>query len=157
MIVVSNTTPLNHLVLIGKEHILPSLFGTVVVPPAVVEELSRKDTPERVIAWIRARPSWLAIRAPAHVDPAIDLDRGESEAIALAEELHADRVLIDESKARKEAVRRGLKPAGTLAVLFEPHERGLLDLRLTIAELRETSFYLDERLIRTILGRLGAE
>jgi predicted nucleic acid-binding protein len=84
----------------------------------------------------------------------MDLDPGETQAIALAEELHADRILLDETKARKIAVARGLKVAGTLAVLFEAHERGLLDFARTIDELRATTFYLDERLVRTILNRL---
>jgi predicted nucleic acid-binding protein len=154
VIVVSNTTPLNYLVLLKKDHILPVLFGTVVVPPAVVTELTRKDAPEPVRAWILASPPWFRVETPHLVDASLDLGVGESEAIALAEELHADRILLDDSKARRIAMARGLKVAGTLAVLVEAHERGLLDLRRTIDELRETTFYVDEELLHAILVRI---
>jgi len=154
VIVVSNTSPLNYLILIEKDDVLAALFGTVFVPPAVVSELLREETPEVVRAWIANPPAWLRVLAPRRVDPSLDLDTGESEAIALAEELHADWILLDEVKARRIATARGLKVAGTLAVLFEAHERGLLDLRQAVEDLRRTTFYLDERLVQTILDRL---
>lgn len=154
MIVVSNTSPLNYLILIEKDDVLAALFGTVLVPPAVVSELLREETPEVVRAWIANPPAWLRVLAPRRVDPSLDLDTGESEAIALAEELHADWILLDEVKARRIATARGLKVAGTLAVLFEAHERGLLDLRQAVEDLRRTTFYLDERLVQTVLDRL---
>ena len=53
------------------------------------------------------------------------LDPGESEAIALAVEVDADILLIDEQTGRQEAVRRGLKVAGTLSVLNEVEQAGL--------------------------------
>jgi len=155
VIVVSNTTPLNYLVILQKAPVLPALFETVVVPPAVVAELTRKESPEPVRAWILAPPPWLLIQVPHLVDATLDLDAGESEAIALAQELHADRILLDDAKARRIAVARGLKVAGTLAVLAEAHDRGLLDLRQTIDELRETTFYVDEELLQAILARIA--
>lgn len=79
---------------------------------------------------------------------------GESQAIALAEELHADRILLDDFKARRIAVARGLNVAGTLAVLIEAHRQGLLDLRRTVDELRETTFYVDQDLLDAILQRV---
>ncbi len=39
MIVVSDTSPLNYLVLIGADHVLPILFGRVVAPPVVLSEM----------------------------------------------------------------------------------------------------------------------
>lgn len=155
MIVISNTSPLNYLILLRKEHILSALFGGVVAPPAVVAELSRPEAPNDVRSWIANPPSWIQIRAPHSVDPSLDLDCGESEAIALAEEMKADRILLDEAKARRIAAARGLKVSGTLAVIFEASERGLLDFKQTINELRSTSFHLDEKLIDAILERLA--
>lgn len=154
MIVVSNTTPLNYLILLNKDHILPALFGTVAVPPAVVTELTRADAPEPVRAWIFAPPPWLRMETPHLVDADLDLDAGESEAIALAQELHADRILLDDSKARRTAIARGLRVAGTLAVLVEAHQQGLLDIRQTIDELRKTTFYVDDELLKVVLGRI---
>lgn len=154
MIVVSNTSPLNYLILLKKDEILAALFGTVLIPSAVAIELARPGAPDAVRTWIAKPPSWLQIRQPRQVDESLDLDAGESEAITLAEELHADRILLDETKARKIAIARGLKVAGTLAVLFEAHERGLLDFAKTMAELRATTFHLDEQLVNTVLKRL---
>jgi hypothetical protein len=88
MIVVADTTPLRYLVAIAREHLLPALYGRVLIPPAVADELSHENTPEVVRAWLAAQPSWLEIRQPTRtLEPEVDLDRGERDAIALAEEL----------------------------------------------------------------------
>jgi len=155
VIVVSNTTPLNYLVILKKVDILPALFGSVVIPPAVVTELGRSESPEPVRAWIVAPPAWLRVETPQQMDVSLDLDLGESQAIMLAEQLHSDRILLDDFKARQLATARGLKVAGTLAVLVEAHQRGLLNLRQTIDELRRTTFYVDQDLLDTVLARLG--
>jgi predicted nucleic acid-binding protein len=157
VIVVSNTSPLNYLVLLNKEYVLASLFQTVAAPPAVAAELARSEAPEAVRKWIARPPPWLRIQAPRVVDSSIDLDSGEREAIALAQEIRADRILLDEAKARRIAASRGLKVAGTLAILFEAHQRGLLDFERVVADLANTTFYLDENLIRTLLGRIGSK
>src|SRR5438105_15813680 len=97
MIVVADTTPLRYLVVIEREHVLPALYGRVLIPPAVADELNHENAPEVVRAWLAARPNWLEIRQPTRtLPPESDLDRGEQEAIALAEELAADLLLIDE-------------------------------------------------------------
>ena len=155
MIVVSNTSPVNYLVLLKKDYVFPAMFGAVFAPPAVVAELSSKGAPEAVRAWIGSPPSWLHVQSPRDVDRSLDLDTGEREAIALAQELNADRILLDEAKARRAAISRGLKVAGTLAVLFEASERGLLDLGQTINELGATNFYLDEKLVQAIMERIS--
>lgn len=95
MIVIADTTPLNYLVLIHQVELLPQLFGSVLVPPAVFEELRQPETPNSVRDWIADPPSWLQLQSlRSNPDPALDyLDRGEREAIALAEELLYDSVL----------------------------------------------------------------
>lgn len=153
MIVVSNTSPLNYLVLLKKDHILPDLFGAVLIPPAVLTELSRKESPDAVRAWVGTAPPWLRIQTPRIVDTSLDLDGGEREAIALALEVKADRILLDDAKARRLATAKGLRVAGTLAVLVEAHERSLLDIKRTIEELRETTFFMDDALVNAILLR----
>lgn len=64
MLVVTDTTPINYLVLIGHVEILPSLYSRVVIPPAVVGDLQHPRTPEIVRAWIVAPPSWCTIQSP---------------------------------------------------------------------------------------------
>ena len=64
MPVVSNTSPLNYLVLIGEIEILPALHHHVVIPVAVSEELHDPATPDAVRGWIEHPPGWLEIRRP---------------------------------------------------------------------------------------------
>lgn len=59
MVVVSNTTPLNYLILIEAETVLLQLFARVLTPPSVISELSRQATPLHVRQWIAHRPPWL--------------------------------------------------------------------------------------------------
>jgi hypothetical protein len=79
------------------------------------------------------------------------LDAGERDAIALAEELHADQLLLDDADARREAARRSLPFIGTLGVLREAARREFLDLRTVLAHLQETSFYVHPDLIESLL------
>jgi hypothetical protein len=81
----------------------------------------------------------------------VDLDRGEREAIALAEELAADLLLVDEWDARPEAERRHLRVAGTLRVLADGASRGLTDLEESFERLRHTNFRANSELLESSL------
>jgi predicted nucleic acid-binding protein len=98
MIVIADTSPFNYLIQIGQINILESLFVRVLIPRAVCEELSQPYTPEPVRSWIAHPPAWLEIRASRGIsDPRLSrLRPGEREAILLAEELGADRLLLDD-------------------------------------------------------------
>ena len=65
MPVVSNTSPLNYLVLIGEIEILPALHHHVVIPVAVSEELHDPATPDAVCGWIENPPGGLKSAAPS--------------------------------------------------------------------------------------------
>ena len=80
-------------------------------------------------AWLESLPSWLEIRPLASTpNPELNhLGRGEREAIQLAEEQRASLLLIDERRGQSEAVRRGLSTTGTLGVLLDAGEAGLID------------------------------
>src|SRR3990172_11287050 len=112
MIVVSDTPPLNYLVLLGVEHVLPVLLGEVIVPPGVLSELIRPETPDVVRQWASQPPAWLHIQAPASIMTELDLDQGETEAISLSLELKADSLLMDDRKGRRAATERGLTTIG---------------------------------------------
>ncbi len=154
MIVIADSTPLNYLILIHQADLLPQLFDRILIPPAVFEELQHQETPVDVRRWIAGPPSWLQVQAlRSDPDPALGhLDTGEQEAIALAEELHADQLLLDDADARREAARRSLPFIGTLGVLREAARRELLDLRAVLAQLQETSFFVDPALIESLLN-----
>jgi predicted nucleic acid-binding protein len=87
MIVVSDTSALNYLVLIGEDHVLPTLFNRVVASPAVLLELKRVKAPIEVKAWAHNSPAWLEVRSPSSLIPDTGLGPGEIEAISLALEL----------------------------------------------------------------------
>jgi len=155
MIVIADTTPLNYLVLIDRDQVLPQLYGRVLIPVAVWQEFQRPETPQPVRAWIAQPPAWLQIR-PVERTPSLaieNLGAGECEAIALAEELHADRLIMDDRAARRIATQRHLIVIGTLGVLTEAADRGLIDFSDTIARLRQTSFYVSPEVLDPLLQR----
>ena len=153
-IVVSDASPLNYLALIGDEALLPRLFSTVLIPPAVAAELSSKDTPAVVARLMSDPPPWLEIHAPKKILPALGLDAGETEAISLAVELGIGAILMDERKGRRLAAKSGLLTVGTLAILEESASRGWIDFEGHINRLRCTSFRIHEQLIAEATERL---
>ena len=151
MIIVSDTTPLNYLILIEQVYILHELYGSVLIPQSVFDAMQRVETPAEVRAWIAARPEWLEVRPAQATDPSLKLGAGESEAIALALEVRADALLLDDRKARQEAQKRGLIVTGTLAVLAAAARRDLVDLPTSIARLQQTTFRAPTALIQLLL------
>ena len=101
MTVVSNTSPINYLTLIGLDRLLPALFGRVIIPLAVQEELRSPGAPPQIREMLRRSGDWLeAKNAPSLSDPILAvLDPGETEAIALAVSMKADLILLDEARA----------------------------------------------------------
>jgi hypothetical protein len=81
------------------------------------------------------------------------LGTGEREAIALAQILHADLLLIDDSDGRFEARRLGLRVTGTLGVPRVAAELRLIDVYAVVRSLRATNFYVDDNLIRLVFGK----
>jgi predicted nucleic acid-binding protein len=140
MVVVADTSPINYLVLIGRIELLAELYGQVTIPPALIAELRHPLAPRATREWTGKLPAWVAVLSPAHRLDLVQLDVGENEAIALASEIGADVLLIDERAGREEAVRRGLRVAGTLAVLDAADQAGLVRFDDAVAELRGTSF-----------------
>ena len=121
MIVVADTGPLHYLILLDHADLLHRFYDEVVVPDAVANELSSPSAPSAVRDWISRAPPWLSV---VRVEAALvhevtdELDLGERAAIALAEAIRADLLLIDEAAGRTEAKRRNLRVTGTLFVLL---------------------------------------
>ena len=128
ILVVADTSPIHYLVLIEAVGILPRLYDRVVLPSVVLAELTHRNAPSPVRTWADALPPWAEVRMAAQVDLIGMLDPGEAEAIALAQELKADSLLLDEAEARQEARRLGLPVSGTVGVLEKAADRGLIDL-----------------------------
>lgn len=154
MIVVSDTTPLNYLIIIGHIDLLHRLYGQVIVPTTVANELRHPGAPAPVREWIANPPIWLEIR---DIDVAEEtnslLDAGELAALALAELLHADVLLMDDRNGYQEAVRRNLHAVGTLGVLAEAAELNLIDLPQVLDLLRQTSFFIAPQILQSLMNR----
>lgn len=154
MIVVADTTPVNYLVLIEEIGILHKLYGRVILPAAVQAELLHPKASAKVRAWMQQTPDWVEIRARSrNADPELrKLDQGECEAILLAAEINADQLILDEIRGRRVAARRGLPVIGTIGVLCEAADRGLLDLRSAFEQLKRTSFHIAPEFLVGLLG-----
>ncbi len=154
MIVVADTSPLNYLVLLGHIDILAKIYAEILVPQTVLDELQDSDAPAEVRAWAGAPPRWLQISTLIfRLDPLLErLDRGEQDAILLAESFKAERLIIDDLEGRREAANRGLPVIGTLGILAEAARRNFLDLPQALAALQATNFHVAPDLIELLLA-----
>ena len=152
--IVVNATPVIALALVNQLDLLKRLYGQVSIPPAVRAEVlaGKSGSPGfaelQSVKWIRVVP----LRDPQRADLLSDLDRGEAEVIALAQELNAELVIIDERLARRHAKRLGLKLTGTLGILVKAKQRGLVPAVKPLIEqlqqsgIRLADFVIDEAL-----------
>ncbi len=127
MIVVSDTSPILSLALIGRLELLRDLYGAILIPDAVRWEIIATGQSG---AGAVAQVDWIITRPIEH-DVVLKLllrevDRGEAEAIALALQSNADILLVDERKARHLAAYLELGVAGLLDVLQEAKRRQLI-------------------------------
>ena len=124
MVVVADTSPINYLVLIGQIDLLIRLYTRILIPPAVLAELKHPLAPKPVRDWACDTPKWLEVLSPKDSLTLAQLDLGETEAIALATEMHAEVLLIDEQAGRQEAVRRGLRVSARSPCSMKPIRPG---------------------------------
>jgi predicted nucleic acid-binding protein len=164
MLVVSNTSPIMNLAIIGELSLLRDQFGEILIPGAVLEELRvEEDLPGSKNVRDALKAGWIRIET-VNLYPLVramqrDLDKGEAEAIALAVQLNADWVLIDEREGRKAAKSMELKVVGVLGVLLKAKREGKLgSLKQAMDRLREKAgFYLRADLYSAIMREGGEE
>jgi hypothetical protein len=149
--IVSNASPLIAFAAIDRLQLLPALFESVIMPPAVALETRRA---------IPVAPPWLFVQDLKHPMPPVVLRRrlgdGEREAIALAAELGVQQILLDDLPARKVARDLGLSVIGVLGVLLAAKRHGLLALvRPELEKLLRTSFFLTPQLVEELLRDAG--
>ena len=159
MRVVSNTSPLSNLAIIGRLEFLPRRYGKVQIPPAVAAELaalshaegSRRIAAAMVEGWLQVAATPVVLPMPFPLDP------GETEAIALACEMKAEVLLMDERKGRQAARQYGLVVAGVLAELVHAKHSGWIPcVREEIQRLRrEAGFFVDGAVEGFILSQVG--
>ncbi len=120
MVIISDTSPMTALLLAGRGELLTLIFDRVVIPPAVETEL---------LCAHETLPVWLEVIVPKRIPSTVleaGLDAGETEAIALALELHPDTLLMDERLGRRLAQTHGLQVTGLLGLLVLAKNSGLI-------------------------------
>lgn len=160
MKIVSNSSPLINLARINKLDILRQLYGELLVPEAVWQEVVVKGAGQpgakqvEAAAWIQR--SQAANRALIQ-GLSQDLDAGEAESIALALEVRAQLLLMDERLGRETARHLGLRYIGLIGVLIEAKRRGLIDrIEPTLRALRvQAGFRISDELYERVLRDAG--
>ena len=127
MIVISDTTPLSELAKVGQINLLRDVFGQVILPQEVYDEVTTGTHP--AVAAVKSA-DWIEVfsvnnsEKVSALQTLTKLGLGECAAIILAEELNAQRLLIDDLEARREAISRNLPVIGTVGVLLLAKKQG---------------------------------
>ncbi|BAS55782.1 hypothetical protein NIES2135_49260 [Leptolyngbya boryana NIES-2135] len=156
MIIVSDTSAIGNLAIVNHLWLLQSIYGKVLIPDVVAQELSNASRPE-----IKAVLSLDWIETKAIVDLAMantlqqdqNLDPGESYAIVLALEQQADELLMDERRGRQEAAKLGIPIIGILGILLIAKQRQLIPKVQPILDalIQQASFRVSSALYTQIL------
>lgn len=153
--VVSNTTPLISLLKVDKLEILRNLYKELFIPYEVYREIQAGKNKEYYvdltkIEWIRI----IKIQNEKSLSFFLDLDKGEAEAIVLANEMDADLIILDETLGRFHAKHIGLKVTGTIGILLKAKENGIIDkIKPILDEFIEKGIWLSEKLIQQTLTK----
>lgn len=162
MLVISNTSPVMNLAIVGQLELLQKRFDEVIIPEAVVEEL-KLDTDYSGTDKIRDAISagWIRVEKVKNTQltQALkrELDNGEAEAIALALQLKVTEILMDEREGRSAAKTMGLKPIGVLGILLQAKKDGVIvSVKEILEKLKsEAGFYITEQSKQEILSQIG--
>ena len=162
MLAVSNTSPISNLASIGRLELLKSQFSPLWIPEAVGEELAVHPDPVAQVSIQNAmRDRWIQVRTATDSGLLrlllLQLHRGEAEAIALATDLKADFVLIDEQEGRQLASKTGLAVTGVLGVLLRAKRAGEIPAVKPEVELLRSKahFFVSAALEKRILAAAG--
>lgn len=133
---------------IGRLDLVRHVYDTVIVPPAVSHEIAPS---------LGTLPSWVQVTRPALIPTMLlDLDPGEQEAIALAVQLDADVIVLDDLAARRAATRMGLTLTGSAGLLVRAQRLGLLEVvRPDLDAMIANGLFISESLYRDVLQSLG--
>jgi len=160
MVVISDTSCISALLRMNQVNLLPQLFGDITIPLAVFNELLQLADFDVDVSPITSE-TWLRVIQPSanHLlaEMLLTLDEGEAHAIALAIELHADLLIIDERKGRKVAQARSLPYSGLGGVLIRAKTFGLIpSVRMFLDQAESIAgFYLTAKARAVILDAAG--
>ena len=163
MIVVSDTTPLISLLKIDRIGLLEKLFGQVLIPQAVFDELTSDERFKFEADQIR-RKQFIKVKAVKNPESAsilkraTGLDQGESEAIILTDEQNADVLLMDEAKGRAVSFQMGFKIMGTIGILIAAYEENELtgdEVRKCVEGLQKAGRHIGQKYYQMLLDKLN--
>ena len=163
MIVVSDTTPLISLLKIDCIDLLEKLFGQVLIPQAVFDELTADKRFKREADQISSK-QFIMVKAVQNSESAsilkraTGLDQGESEAIVLTDELNADVLLMDEAKGRAVSSQMGLKIMGTIGILMAAYEEKELtadEVKWCIEGLQNAGRHISQKHYQMLIDKLN--
>lgn len=157
--VIVNSTPIIALAKAGKLDILKAMYGQVIIPEAVFNEVTAKDDSAR--AMLLKNNDWIKVKSIKNTAEKImfraRLHDGEVEVMILARELDADLVVIDDYAARKTAEYIGLNLTGTIGTLIKAKQNGYIDGVMPIVQIMEQNgiYYSDQ--LKNQISRLTGE
>ena len=155
MTIVCDTSPLLLFARADRLGLLPALYQRLVVPGAVLQEVNvQADEPARQIQVHVQQDVFQRKEAQGRSLDALgeNMGRGERAAIALARELDAELVVLDDEQGRKEARRHGLSITGSIGILIEAKERDVIaSMRRELDRLVEEGLWIDEQLYDRVL------
>ena len=150
--IVSNTSPLRYLIAVGQADLIQKVFEEVLIPPAVLTELTHPSGRDDVRRWIERRPTWLRVlelQSPPPRELVATLDSGECETIQLALEIHLEFILMDERLGRRAATALGLTVIGALGLLRESYrQRYIAEPLHVLDQMRRIGFRVSQPLYR---------
>jgi len=156
--IVADSSPLIALAIINRLELLPQLYRRVLLPPAVWDEITVRGAGLPGSQAV-SEAKWLEIQAPVQtiLEPlSILVDRGEAEAIALAQSTPNSIVLLDDARSRRVAERLGIRRIGTLGILRRGKKAGLIaEVKAEIEQLRTNGIYIRSSLVEAVLRDVG--
>jgi len=160
MIVVSDTSPLSNFLVVNHLNLLKTLYGEIIIPEAVMQELLELEK-RRIDLSIIKNSTWIKVlpvedkKAVKALLPEVDL--GEAEAITLAKQLKADWLLMDETKGRRIAEAEGLHVIGLLGTLLLAKKKGMLkEIKSILDEIiSKAKFRISKELYERVLALAG--
>ncbi len=161
MVVVSDASALILLAKVGQLGLLKALYGHVLIPDQVFDDVVVKGNGRAGASEVQTA-EWIEVRHATN-EPLVEelqreLDRGEAEAIALAVELRADLLLLDERRGRMVASRYTVQIIGVAGALVEAKYRNLLsDLRPVLNALINNGYRISAQLYTQILRAAGEQ
>jgi uncharacterized protein len=156
MLIVADSSALLTLAACESLSLLDQLFDKVRVPPAVFLECTVAGKPGAEVLETYLRDRVEAVDLEAFVIAAVELGRGELEAMALYKRLRADRLLVDDLRARRVARLNSIAIIGSIGVLLLAKEEGhLAAVRPRLEAIRNAGIHLSEQLIADALELAG--